>query len=118
MSDHTGKKITSKTGGKAQSLSFLLKKNIKTMKNILESATMLDVRTPDEYSGSHYPNAINIPLNEVPQRIHEIKQLKQPIVAYCRSGNRSEMAVSILKQSGLTNVYNGGGLHELLQLKK
>jgi phage shock protein E len=85
------------------------------MKNILENATILDVRTPDEFSGSHYPNAINIPLNEVPQRIDEIKQLKQPIVAYCRSGNRSGMAVSILKQIGLTKVYNGGGLSDLLQ---
>ena len=84
------------------------------MKNILEHATILDVRTPEEFSGSHYPNAINIPLNELPQRVDEIKQLKQPIVAYCRSGNRSGMAVAILRQSGLTNVFNGGGLNELL----
>ena len=84
------------------------------MKNILEHATILDVRTPEEFSGSHYPNAINIPLNELRQRVDEIKQLKQPIVAYCRSGNRSGMAVAILRQSGLTNVFNGGGLNELL----
>lgn len=88
------------------------------MKNILENATILDVRTPEEFSGSHYPNAINIPLNEVQQRLDEIKALKQPILAYCRSGNRSGMAVSILKQNGLTDVYNGGGLSDLIQLKK
>jgi phage shock protein E len=87
------------------------------MKNILESATVIDVRTPEEFSDSHYPNAINIPLNELPQRLGEIKELKQPIVAYCRSGNRSGMAVSILKQGGLTDVYNGGGLSDLLQQK-
>lgn len=87
------------------------------MKNILENATILDVRTPEEFSGSHYPGAINIPLNELPQRLSEIKELKQPIVAYCHSGNRSGMAVSILKQSGLADVYNGGGLSELLQQK-
>ena len=84
------------------------------MKNTLEHATILDVRTPEEFSGSHYPNAINIPLNELRQRVDEIKQLKQPIVAYCRSGNRSGMAVAILRQSGLKNVFNGGGLNELL----
>lgn len=88
------------------------------MKNILDNATIVDVRTPEEYAGDHYPNAINIPLNEVPERIEEFKQLKQPIVAYCRSGNRSGMAVSILKQSGLTEVYNGGGLTDLLQQNK
>jgi phage shock protein E len=85
------------------------------MKNILEKATILDVRTPEEFSGGHYPNAINIPLNELPQRLNEIKEMKQPIVAYCRSGNRSEMAVSILKQNSVTEVYNGGGLSDLLQ---
>jgi phage shock protein E len=87
------------------------------MKNILDNATILDVRTPEEFSGSHYPGAINIPLNEMPQRLGEIKELKQPVVAYCRSGNRSGMAVSILKQSGLTDVYNGGGLSDLIQQK-
>lgn len=87
------------------------------MKNILENATVIDVRTPEEFSGSHYPNAVNIPLNELPQRLDEIKEMKQPIVAYCRSGNRSGMAVSILKQNGLTDVHNGGGLSDLLQQK-
>jgi phage shock protein E len=53
----------------------------------------------------------------LPQRINEIKEMKQPIVAYCRSGNRSEMAVSILKQNRLTEVYNAGGLSDLLQQK-
>ena len=77
------------------------------MKNILENATILDVRTPEEFSGGHFPNAINIPLNKLPQRLGEIKELKQPIVAYCRSGNRSAMAKSILKSAGL-EVYNGG----------
>ena len=83
------------------------------MKNILEHATILDVRTPEEFSGSHYPNAINIPLNELRQRVDEIKQLKQPIVAYCRSGNRSGVAVNILKQNGITNVYDGGSLENM-----
>jgi phage shock protein E len=87
------------------------------MKHIPENATILDVRTREEFSGGHYPNAINIPLDELPQRINEIKEMKQPIVAYCRSGNRSEMAVSILKQNSLTEVYNAGGLSDLLQQK-
>lgn len=85
------------------------------MKKILENATILDVRTADEFSGNHYPGAINIPLNELLQRFNEIRDLKQPIVAYCRSGNRSGLAVSILKQRGVTDVYNGGGLGQLLR---
>ena len=85
------------------------------MKSKFENATILDVRTPEEFSGNHYPGAINIPLNELPQRMEEIKAMKQPIVAYCRSGNRSGQAVSILKQNGFTEVYNGGGLDDMLK---
>lgn len=85
------------------------------MKNILKNATFLDVRTPQEFAEGAYPDAINIPLNEVSLRLNEIKKMKQPIIAYCRSGNRSGMAVSLLKQIGLTEVYNGGGLSDLSQ---
>ena len=76
------------------------------MKNILENASIIDVRQPGEYAQGHYDEAINIPLGELPQRIEELKAMKQPLVLYCRSGNRSAMAVALLKQSGLTNVYN------------
>jgi phage shock protein E len=49
--------------------------------------------------------------------LDEINVIRQPIVAYCRSGNRSEMAVSILKQIGLKDVCTGGGLSDLLRAK-
>ncbi|MBN8717994.1 phage shock protein E [Hydrobacter penzbergensis] len=88
------------------------------MKNILNNAVFVDVRTPEEFAQGHYPGAMNIPLGEVSQRIHEFKQIQQPIVTYCRSGNRSGMAASILQQNGITDVYNGGGLEDLLQQKK
>jgi len=35
-------------------------------------------------------------------------------VVYCRSGNRSGMAMNLLKQAGVSEVYNGGGLHDML----
>ncbi|MEJ7740919.1 MAG: rhodanese-like domain-containing protein [Chitinophagaceae bacterium] len=77
------------------------------------NATIVDVRTPEEYAGEHYPAAINIPYDQVAQRIDEFKQMPKPIIAYCRSGNRSGIAVSILKQVGITEVVNGGGLENL-----
>jgi len=87
------------------------------MKNILQNATILDVRTPEEFAGARYPDAINIPLNELPQRLEEIKKMKTPIVAYCRSGNRIGMAVTILKQHGITDAHNGCGLNDLIKFK-
>lgn len=87
------------------------------MKNILDKAAIVDVRTPDEFAQGHYPGAVNIPLGEVAQRIDEFKGMEQPIVTYCRSGNRSGMAATILKQNGINEVYDGGGLQDLLQQK-
>ena len=86
------------------------------MKEVLKKASIVDVRTPEEYLEGHYPGAINIPLNELPNRLEEFKEMKAPIVAYCRSGARSGMAVSMLKQNGFSEVYNGGGLFELYNL--
>lgn len=82
------------------------------------NSTIIDVRTPEEFADQHVPDAINIPLNEVAQRINEIKELPKPIVAYCSSGNRSGMAVSILKQSGIAEAVNGGGIDNMLQATK
>lgn len=88
------------------------------MKNILEKATVVDVRTPQEYEQSHYPGAVNIPVDQIQSRLQEVKGMNVPIVAYCRTGNRSGMAVTILKQNGIIDVYNGGGLEDLLQQTK
>lgn len=86
------------------------------MKEILSNASIVDVRTPGEYLNGHYPGAVNIPLNELSQRLDEFKEMKKPIVAYCKSGARSGMAVSLLQQNGFREVYNGGGLFDLYNL--
>jgi phage shock protein E len=82
------------------------------MKDTMNNSTIVDVRTPEEYSGEHFPDAINIPLDQVNQRISEFKEMSKPIIAYCRSGNRSGMAVAILKQNGINDAINGGGLDD------
>jgi phage shock protein E len=78
------------------------------------TTTVVDVRETVEYASGHYAGAINIPLGIIPLRLDEFKSMKGPIVVYCRSGNRSGMAMNLLKQAGLTEVYNGGGLHDIL----
>ena len=80
-------------------------------------ATIIDVREPYEYELQHVSGAINIPVNSIMSRQNEIKNMKAPIIVYCRSGNRSQLAKLLLKASGLKEVYNGGSLHELLLLQ-
>jgi phage shock protein E len=93
-------------------------KEVVTMKEILAKATIIDVRTPNEYLQGHFPGALNIPLHELTARLTEIKEMKQPIVMYCLSGGRSGVAVSLLKQTGVAEVYNAGGIQDILQYKQ
>lgn len=82
---------------------------------IKPNATILDVRTPEEYQEGAYPNAINIPLRELPNRLGELGPKDKPLVVYCLSGARSAAAVRILKGAGFTDVLNAGGLADLLR---
>lgn len=70
-------------------------------------ASIVDVRTPEEFMGGHVAGAINIPLNEVPSRVEDFKQLKSPLVLCCASGNRSGQAQRYLSQLGI-ECTNGG----------
>jgi phage shock protein E len=91
---------------------------LQTMEHILSVASIVDVRTPNEFEQGHYPGAVNIPLNELPQRLHEFKNMKQPIIVYCLSGARSSTAASILKHTGINEVCNAGGLNDILHYKR
>ena len=69
--------------------------------------TIVDVRTPGEFMGGHVAGSINIPLQEIQERLEEVKALPQPIVLCCASGNRSGQATSFLKSHGV-ECSNGG----------
>lgn len=89
--------------------------NLKTLLK-QENVSLVDVRSPWEYQETHIPGAINIPLEELMARINELKSKNGPIIFYCRSGNRSAIAIQLLKQAGLKQIYNGGGLWDMQQL--
>ncbi len=80
------------------------------------TVTILDVRNPDEFASDRIEGAINIPLSEVGNKIEEIKAFSKPIVVHCLMGGRSASAVNILKQAGLDEVYNGGGIATMKSL--
>ena len=69
--------------------------------------TIVDVRTYGEFLGGHVADSVNIPLNEIQERIEELKKLKLPLILCCASGGRSGQAQHFLSQSGI-ECYNGG----------
>ncbi len=69
--------------------------------------TVVDVRTAGEFAGGHVAGSINIPLQDIPIKMEELKNLKTPLVLCCASGNRSGQAHRYLSQEGIECV-NGG----------
>ncbi len=82
---------------------------------ISDGAIIVDVRTPGEFSKSHLKSAINIPVQELRQRLPELEYARsKKVVVYCLSGQRSEFAKEFLIQSGFKDVVNGGSINDLL----
>jgi len=71
---------------------------------------LLDVRTQPEWDEFHAPNAVLIPLDELPSRLDELPK-GQEIVVICRSGNRSAVATDILRQNGFNATSVAGGMN-------
>jgi NADPH-dependent 2,4-dienoyl-CoA reductase/sulfur reductase-like enzyme/rhodanese-related sulfurtransferase len=79
------------------------------------SLLIIDVRTPEEFAGGAYPDAINIPLDDLMDNLDILgKNASREIVVYCASGGRSAYAQRMLIQIGYMNVKNGGGIGAMM----
>lgn len=79
-----------------------------------EGAVLIDVRTDEEYEAGHIKGALHIPH----QRIGEVSGQEgvdkdTPILLYCKSGRRAQMATDELQKQGYTKVHNIGGYEAL-----
>lgn len=71
------------------------------------SVLLLDVREDDEWDAGHAEGAVHMPLGSLdPDGFHA----DVPVVAVCRSGNRSGKAAALLAQSGVDVVNMAGGM--------
>ena len=76
-----------------------------------ESRIIIDVRTESEWLGGRLQGASHIALNEIKNKIKVFEPNQDAeIMLYCRSGNRSGKAKTILEDMGYTNVKNIGGI--------
>lgn len=71
------------------------------------SVTLIDARTPGEYSRGHAEGFVNIPVDNIRERLDEIDKTK-PVYVMCQSGIRSYIACSILSGEGY-DCYNFSG---------
>jgi molybdopterin/thiamine biosynthesis adenylyltransferase/rhodanese-related sulfurtransferase len=82
-------------------------KELKQRLDAGEELVLLDVREPWEYQIANLGGRL-IPLNDVPQRLHEIERDRE-IVVHCKMGGRSQRAAEFLAQSGFGKVKNLAG---------
>ncbi len=84
----------------------------------LKSSYLIDIRPEISYKTNTIPNAINLPINEIRNRIDEIPKDKK-VILFCNTGYTSYCASRILIQKGFNNVYSFmGGLEFYKELTK
>lgn len=74
----------------------------------LNTVTVVDVRSANEWATGHIPGAMHIPLGYLPDRASEIPK-DRPIVLQCQSGGRSSIAASVLERLGFSHIANLSG---------
>lgn len=73
---------------------------------------LIDVRTPEEYEAGHIDGAELMPLQELASFVPEfLSDTDRPLFLYCRSGNRSNQALQLLKKEGLPLIFDIGGFN-------
>ncbi len=85
--------------------------DVQTLAADLEAGTvsaLVDVRTPEEFSEGHIPGAVNIPVDELTQRVGELENQGE-LYLVCRSGGRSARAAGELSDLGFRTVNVEGG---------
>ena len=82
-------------------------------KIINEGAILVDVRTKEEYDSNHIDGASLLTLDTINEESASkvIDNKNSVIIVYCKSGNRSSQALTILKNLGYTEVYDLGSIN-------
>ncbi|MFC4553645.1 rhodanese-like domain-containing protein [Georgenia faecalis] len=73
-----------------------------------EGWALLDVREQDEWDAGHAPDAVHIPLGELPARVDELPEAD--LIVVCRSGGRSARATAWLARAGFEARNLDGGM--------
>jgi phage shock protein E len=81
--------------------------------DIESGAKLYDVRTEQEYAAGHFEDAENWSLQDMQAgKLPDVAKDTE-LYVYCRSGNRSAEATTILENAGFTNVTDLGGLQDV-----
>ena len=84
---------------------------------ISAGATLIDVRTFNEYKEFKVNGSINMPLDTMFSKINLLKK-EDKIIVFCRTGNRSRHAKQLLDQQGFKHVLDGQTWEKIKQIQQ
>ena len=70
-----------------------------------QNLVIIDNRDPESYNLQHIPDAINIPLSQLPVQYSQLAK-QEPVVCYCYRGESSKLAAQMLIEHGFNQVYS------------
>ena len=82
---------------------------------ISEGATLVDVRSDEEFAQGSLEGAVHVPHDQAATRLDAFGAKDEPVVLFCRAGGRAGRVKKLLESKGWTQVYNAGGLADLKQ---
>lgn len=89
------------------------KTEVKNMNKLPENAVILDVRSAGEFAEGHLPGAINVPHDQIAERITAaVPDKTAPLYIYCRSGRRVKIAIEALQKLDYKTLQDWGGMEE------
>ena len=68
-------------------------------------ALLLDVRSAEEHQGWHPAGSVSVPVERLAEEIGRLGSRNQPVLLFCSSGGRSQMAAQVLRRLGYNNLY-------------
>jgi rhodanese-related sulfurtransferase len=83
------------------------------VKDLLDKneATLIDVRTKEEYDAIHIRGARLLTLEGMPENLSQYPDKTKTYIVYCQSGHRSGSAARLMRKAGYTNVLDLGGIY-------
>jgi rhodanese-related sulfurtransferase len=78
---------------------------LQTLMEGSDPLVVVDVRTASEYDAGHIPGSLNIPLDQLPERLQELDP-QTPVACVCAGGYRSIQAAQLLASAGFVRVMN------------
>ena len=68
-------------------------------------ALLLDVRSAEEHQEWHPAGSVSVPVERLAEEIGRLGNRNQPVLLFCSSGGRSQMAAQVLRRLGYNNLY-------------